>query len=319
MAQNRSVSRQLWLGLMVMAVTSYVFLFGDAFVGFLVAHWRPGLLVGGFVLASTSLAVALPRRGAARRKAAAALHGSRIVLLLLLAVGLRPFLPSHVLLWNGCWDDRSCSRRSVTRDRTFMPTVYNTMPCHFNEPSKYFNGQYRQELLWSEEWRHCLVPVNLFDGLSGLRKPSDPAALSRARLRAVSQLSNATLREWLQGRGTEADAATDQRQAASDEVATCPENSPGQESGGAESKAEVGSYLDREFGSGGRGCLSINGVWCCPILCESFCKVATMGLLAGFREGEKVFDWGAGCGHTLSWLQRMFGEAQSAMSVEEGE
>jgi len=55
---------------------------------------------------------------------------------------------------------------------------------------------------------------------------------------------------------------------------------------------QVASYLDRQFGGGKKGCMSTSGVWCCPIMCEQFCKVATVGTMMGFAESDVVFDWG---------------------------
>ena len=51
------------------------------------------------------------------------------------------------------------------------------------------------------------------------------------------------------------------------------------------------------------------GEWGGYIKCSQFCKVVSVGALMRYAPGELVFDWGAGCGHALGWLRRVFGVA----------
>jgi len=199
-----------------------------------------------------------------------------LLLVIILALFLiRPLLPSPVALWG-----------------MGRATVYNTLPCHFATSSK---ERYLPMVTRTEAWRSCAIDVSAFDSFSGLRRPAS-TMLKPNRARLIAKLLNGKLRLWLERRSE----AQNRPPAQGHEVTSCPEE--GQR---ANTEAEVASYQERY--SAGAGCLTLNSVWGNEILCEQFCKVAAIGTLLTYSESELVFDWGAGCGHALGWLERCFG------------
>ena len=248
-------------------------------------RWQQALLVYLCVGSCGVWTALVCLRVVSSRKAVFTVTASTVVVVLALLALATPFMPSFALLARG------------TR-----ATVYNTMPCHFKEAAQYFNDHYWQMLTGAEAWRSCVVPVTLFDALDGsLRRPNGQA-VKLARAHAIRKLKNLKLRAWLENRSL-ARGADPPRPLQKDPRinVTCP--SSGNKAKILQSGAEVGSYVDR----GTERCMSITGVWCCSTLCESFCKIASVATLLGYRSGDVVFDWGAGCGHMLGWLERTFG------------
>jgi hypothetical protein len=251
-------------------------------------RWQPALLLCLCLGCCVALAVTVRLR-VLSRKAMFMLAASTLLVVCALLEMTRPFLPSLALLW-----------------RRAGATVYNTMPCHFKEAALYFDHTYWQMLRRGEAWRSCVVPLSLFDSVDrGLRRP-DSHELRLARAHAVRKLKNSKLREWLERRSLKDHQFSEPPRPPEPEHdprsnVTCPLSADQPKN--LKSGAEVGSYVDR----GTERCMAMTGVWCCSNLCEGFCKIVSVATLLVYRQGDVVFDWGAGCGHMLGWLERTFG------------
>ena len=78
---------------------------------------------------------------------------------------------------------------------------------------------------------------------------------------------------------------------------------------------DVSSYTSRNLQG---GCYSNRGLWQEDVMCAELMKLLSVGILLGYQAGDHAFDWGAGCGHMLWWLEQTFGLKISGHEHTEG-
>jgi len=70
-----------------------------------------------------------------------------------------------------------------------------------------------------------------------------------------------------------------------------------------DSGVDLNSYEQRTASG---ACRTNRGLWAGNVMCAEMSKLLAVGVLMGYQAGEHVFDWGAGCGHMISWLEQSF-------------
>ena len=154
----------------------------------------------------------------------------------------------------------------------------------------------------TEEAQRCNIDLSIFltpDG--GVKRAPGfeylhPKMLTWQRAELIKKLSSSKLRDHL-ARVNRSNSAHEILPAA---YIRCPRTADSTDTGG-----ETQSYKTRSY----RCANSRNGMWWGDIRCPQFCKTIAIGALMAYMPTETVFDWGAGCGWGLSWLEDAYGVA----------
>ena len=154
----------------------------------------------------------------------------------------------------------------------------------------------------TEEAEQCNMDLSIFltpDG--GVKRAPGfeflhPKMLTWARAELIKNLSSSKLRDYL----LRIDRSNSAHEILPAAHIRCPRAVDSTVTGG-----ETASYKTRAH----RCATSSKGMWWGDIRCPQFCKTVAIGALMAYMPTETVFDWGAGCGWGLSWLEDAYGVA----------